>query len=235
MDASRLYDRRYYTEYTGGAYDRGNLHWRTFFCGIADRIARSISPASVLDMGCAVGFLAEALREIGVDARGVDVSEYAISQVPPMLQPYCRVGSILDPSPGRFDLVVCIEVLEHLEPSDAPMAVARLCEASDDVLMSSSPDEFREDTHFNVQPREYWAGLFAEQGFFHDLDYDASYITPWAMRFRRGRDPVSRTIMNYERRLWRLSREVDTLRSTLLQSRLVAPEDGKNNENTQPG
>jgi len=80
----------------------------------------------VLDAGCAIGFLVEALRERGVDARGFDISEYAISQVPEHLQPYCTLGSITDEIDGRYDLITCIEVLEHLRLRPSALA-SRTC------------------------------------------------------------------------------------------------------------
>ncbi len=74
------------------------------------------------------------------------------------------MASVLDPLPERYDLIVCHEMLEHLPPGDAGAAVARLCGATDDVLFSSTPDGYGEDTHLNVQPVDYWASLFAQHG-----------------------------------------------------------------------
>ena len=44
-----------------------------FFDWIAERITRDINPKTVLDAGCAMGFLVEGLRARGVEAWGVDV------------------------------------------------------------------------------------------------------------------------------------------------------------------
>ena len=68
----------------------------------------------------------------------------------------------------------------------AERAIAHLCQASDDILFSSTPLDYREVTHFNVQPIEYWTYQFALHGFVRDVDFDASFITPWAVRFRRN-------------------------------------------------
>ena len=46
----------------------------------------------------------------------------------------------------------------------------------------------------NVRPPEYWAEQFARQGFVRDVDFDASFITPWAVRFRRSAEPLHRVI-----------------------------------------
>jgi 2-polyprenyl-3-methyl-5-hydroxy-6-metoxy-1,4-benzoquinol methylase len=68
------YDATYYRVGCGVPYER-NEHWLTFFGKIADAIVREINPGSVLDAGCAMGFLVEALRQRGVEAYGVDISD----------------------------------------------------------------------------------------------------------------------------------------------------------------
>jgi hypothetical protein len=112
---------------------------------------------------------------------------------------------------------VCIEVVEHMPKADSEAAVANFCRHSDDVLFSSSPLDYKEATHLNVQPPEYWAGLFARNGFVRDVDFDASFLTPWAVRFRRQRDAWPRIIQRYERRLWLREHEVSELRASCLE------------------
>lgn len=210
--SAQVYDAYYFQHGCGLPYER-SAHWAQFFGGIADKIVAGINPRSVLDAGCAMGFLVEALRDRGVEAFGCDISEYAISLVREDVRPFCWLGSVLEPPPRRYDLIVCIEVLEHLPPADAPVAIANFCQSSDDVLFSSTPSDFREATHLNVQPVEFWAEQFARQGFFRDVDFDAAFILPWSARFRRSRDPISRTVRDYERKYWLLQNENCELRS----------------------
>jgi cyclopropane fatty-acyl-phospholipid synthase-like methyltransferase len=156
----------------------------------------------VLDAGCAIGLLVEALRERGVDARGIDISSFAIEAVPAVIRPYCRQGSIAEPLGERFDLIVCIEVLEHMSAEDADRAIANFAAHADDVLFSSTPFDYREPTHVNVRMPEEWAEAFARHGFYRDVDFDASFITRWAVRFTRRAIPVHRLVRDYERRFW---------------------------------
>ncbi len=200
---SEVFDAYYFAHGCGRPYRR-DPEWLAFFGSIADRIVVEINPRTALDAGCAMGFLVEALRERGVEAYGVDISEYAISQVHPNIREYCWVGSVTDPLPQQYDLIVCIEVLEHLEPAQAEAAIANLCQYTEDILFSSSPTDHKEATHLNVRPIEYWVGLFARHGFFRDLDFDATFITPWAVRLRKVRTPVWRVVAGYERHLVRL-------------------------------
>jgi SAM-dependent methyltransferase len=213
------YDAAYYAHYFSGgdrvAYER-NEQWLGFFGTVAARIAADIAPASALDVGCAHGFLVEALRDRGVDAKGFDVSDFAISQVREDVRPHCWVGSALDPIRGHYDLVTCIEVLEHLEEKDADLAVGNICAVTDDVIFTSTPTDYREETHVNVRPPEYWAGLFARHGFARDLGFDGSFLAWWGMRFRRTRDPWHRLAVDYEREWWRLKQEARERNSVVL-------------------
>ena len=158
-----------------------------FFGDVADGIVRDLHPSSVLDAGCAMGFLVEALRKRGVDACGIDVSEYAISQVDESVADRCRVASLTEPLERRYDLITCIEVLEHIPPAEADGAIANLCAATDRLLLSTTPEDYGEATHLNVQPPEAWSAALAREGFLRDLDHDVSYLSPWAALYTRSR------------------------------------------------
>jgi hypothetical protein len=209
------YDAYYFARGCGRKYQRDD-YWLAFFGDIAEQIVGQFNPKTVLDAGCALGFLVEALRSRGVEAFGVDVSTYAIEHVHESIRPYCEVKSVMEPLGRSYDLIVCIEVLEHLPPEAAHAAVANICAHTLDVLFSSSPDDYSEATHLNVQPVEYWARLFAEHGFFRDTEQEP-FVTPWSVRFRKTGDPFPRIVGGYERRLWRLTQESRAARETVLQ------------------
>jgi len=217
-----LFDAFYYAHSCGRPYARDE-EWLRVFGEIADRIVADVFPAKaadrpprVLDAGCALGLLVEALAQRGIDAHGIDISEYAIAQAHPTIRDRVRVGSLTAPLEGRYDLIVCIEVLEHMPPAEAAVALTNICAHTDDVLFSSSPTDYRETTHLNVQPPEAWAEAFAREGLLRDLDYDASYVTPWAARFRRRSEAVPRIVREYERTAARLAIERNELRQQVL-------------------
>jgi hypothetical protein len=218
MSTSSLFDAHYYATGCGMPYRRDDA-WLAFFAGIARQITTGIAPATVLDAGCAIGLLVEQLRAQGVAAEGVDISAYAISQAHASIQPYVRVGSIAEPFGKRYDLIVCIEVVEHMPAAEAEAAIANLCAHTDDLLFSSSPLDYKEATHFTVRPVEHWAELFARQGLYRDIDFDARFLTPWAVRFRRRNEPMPRLVREYERRQWELTKENSDLRQLALEQR----------------
>ncbi len=211
-----LYDADYYHAHLGGIpYNRSEPHWMRFFGIVADHIIADLAPHSVLDAGCAIGLLVECLRDRGVDARGFDISEWAIEQVPETIRPFCTVGSLLEPIRGQFDLITCIEVLEHLPASQAAPVIANLCAHADAVLFSSDPADFDEPTHLNVETTGYWAKHFAQQGFYRDFDHDVSYLAPHAMLFRRSRRDTADLVSEYERVLWNTRKTLAQVHETL--------------------
>ena len=212
---------RYYYQHDCGTPYARTPEWLAFFDKVADDIVARLSPTRVLDAGCALGLLVEKLRERRVEAWGVDISEFAIAQVHESVQPYCVVGSLTEPLPGelpeQFDLVTCIEVVEHMSPAEGEKAIARLTTLSDRILFSSSPTDFGEATHLNVQAPEHWSALFARSGFLRNVDFDPRLPTEWTTLYERATAEVGEVVRRYDRRLLRDREEIRDLRSTALE------------------
>jgi SAM-dependent methyltransferase len=79
-----------------------------------------------LDVGCAFGFYVERLRRLGWDARGVDVSTYAIEQGRARGITGLQVATAEElPFPDdSVDFVTAIDVIEHIPADRARTAVA---------------------------------------------------------------------------------------------------------------
>jgi 2-polyprenyl-6-hydroxyphenyl methylase/3-demethylubiquinone-9 3-methyltransferase len=88
----------------------------------------------VLDLGCAGGFMAEALAERGARTTGIDPAADAIAAAQAHAASHGRairydvgVGEALPYPDGAFDAVVCVDVLEHVRDLAAVLAeVARV-------------------------------------------------------------------------------------------------------------
>ena len=142
---SAQYDAQYYHNCCGPLpYSRDYPQWYAMFSQHADIIHRTLGPETVYDAGCASGIFVEALRDRGINASGGDISPYAISQVPDRLRAYCRLWSLATPIDHTYDLITCIEVLEHLTEPEVEGAIQNLCGATDTILFSASPDDYSE-------------------------------------------------------------------------------------------
>ncbi len=212
------YGEGYYANYAAGdiVYEH-NAHWQAFFGAIADRLIADFAPRTALDAGCAIGLLVEALRDRGVEAEGIDFSEFAIARSRDDVRSHLTIGSITDPLQHRYDLITCFEVLEHLSPQDADKAIANLCTFTDDLVVSSTPMHYRDPTHTNIHPQEYWTEHFARHGFIRDVDYDAAYIAPWAARYRRSSAPLHRVVADYDRAYSRMRFELQERNAVVME------------------
>lgn len=186
------YDEEYYKSCCGCDDYVNSEPMKRMFRTVAKMLRDSLQVNTVLDAGCACGHLVAAFREIGVEAWGVDISEYAISQVTEECKPYCAVASLTESLPAhfprRYDLVLNIEILEHMTPEDGSRALYNLCRYSDTVLFSSTPDDTVEKTHVNVQPLSYWIAKFHQQGFYVDFRNTGRVLNPQSMFFSRNFD-----------------------------------------------
>lgn len=95
-----------------------------------------------LDVGCALGFVVEALREVGLDAKGTDFSHFAVTHAPPSVRSHLVQGDLSKRLPfedARFDVVSAFEVLEHLAPSMTTAALAELFRLTRGYLVATIP------------------------------------------------------------------------------------------------
>ncbi len=198
------YNEEYYKCYLGDVEYSNTDIWKPMFDGIADKIVSIHSPRSVLEIGCAWGYLVSALRERGVEAYGIDISEYAISNVPEEHKEFVNAQSAADDLPAhfpkRYDMVISIEMIEHIYEEVALDVIAKMCEYSDTIILTSSSNDYTEKTHFNVQQPEYWVKKFAEHGFYNNPYNRPTYITKDSFFFYKTEN-VSRVVEDYERNI----------------------------------
>lgn len=126
---------------------------------VAPVIEQLLAPRSVLDMGCGQGEWLFAFAQTAPDQLGVDIAAPEGDQ---FLQ-----HDLTEPLDlGRdFDLVLCLEVGEHLPGDAADTLVASLVQHGDDVLFSAAVPGQDGKGHINCQPHEYWHEKFGAHGF----------------------------------------------------------------------
>ena len=141
----------------------------------SERSARQILPLllelidiqSAVDVGCGVGPWLAVLESIGIDDYlGID-GDY-VDRDKLRIAPFRFHGADLT-HPLRlgrkFDLVLCLEVAEHLPEAAAPTLVQSLCALGDVVLFSAAIPFQLGIHHINLRWPDYWAGLFAQQSY----------------------------------------------------------------------
>lgn len=120
--------------------DAVDMHW-----GGDVETARPLAGKRALDVGCGAGLLCEPLRRLGADVTGVDASAQNIAAAMAHaegggLDIDYRAGELGSLGLGTFDLVTCLEVIEHVADKQHFMAqlVAHLAPAG--LLVLSTPN-----------------------------------------------------------------------------------------------
>ncbi len=106
----------------------------------------ALEGARVVDVGCGGGILSEAMARRGADVVGIDLSRASLDAAlehagaTDLSLAYRRVDAetLARELPGRFDIVTCLELLEHVpEPDAVVRACARLVRPGGDVFFST--------------------------------------------------------------------------------------------------
>ena len=85
------------------------------------------SSSSLLDVGCAKGFMLYDLIQIipGITVSGVDISEYAIENAIDSIKPHVQVANAMNLpfEDNSFDVVIAINTLHNLDKEDFAVAL----------------------------------------------------------------------------------------------------------------
>lgn len=131
-------------------------------------------PASLLDVGCGDGHLVRAASALGVRAAGCDIAlpgDY-IGFGGYALQRADLAAGTWRP-PFQADMVLCLEVAEHLPPEAAGELVATLdlCLGPQGRLLFSAATPGQGGSgHVNERPHDYWAEMLATCGLVLDRE-----------------------------------------------------------------
>ncbi|MEE4200959.1 bifunctional 2-polyprenyl-6-hydroxyphenol methylase/3-demethylubiquinol 3-O-methyltransferase UbiG [Erythrobacter sp.] len=122
-----------------------NAHW-----SLDEAALRPLEGRSALDIGCGAGLVCEPLARLGADVTGVDASAENVAAAAAHaegsgLDIRYMAGEVGALDIGRFDLVVSLEVVEHVADKRAFLAdvAARLASPKDDqggLLILSTPN-----------------------------------------------------------------------------------------------
>lgn len=106
----------------------------------------ALAGKKVLDIGCGGGILAEGMASLGAEVTGIDLSEKALSVARLHLfesghkvdYRHQSAEALADELPGHFDVVTCMEMLEHVpDPAAVVAALATLVRPGGHVFVST--------------------------------------------------------------------------------------------------
>ena len=176
-----FYDREYYHGKKSGylSQSRESLLGRIFqnLSAVyrALLIKFCLNPKKCLDEGCGTGRLVRALRFLGIEAYGVEISKAAIELAPHTRKQYIMEGNILKLpyEDNSFDLVISFDVLEHLDRSKIKLAAEESVRVSSKHVLHkiyTRENKWIQMIHkhdfsrISIFYRSYWKKLFSEMG-----------------------------------------------------------------------
>ena len=136
---------------------------------IIPTIIELLNPKSVIDVGCGLGTFLKVFKENGVEKiLGIDGSwckkDLLFENIDPSefleheMENRIKVNDI-------FDLVICLEVAEHISPERAETFVEDLTKMGNTILFSAAIPFQGGDHHLNEQWITYWEKIFNKNGF----------------------------------------------------------------------
>jgi hypothetical protein len=130
-------------------------------------ILESIKAKSILDVGCGSGTWLKTALELGIsDISGVDGVCLKLDDllIPKSL---FKVHDLTVPwhLDRKFDLVLCLEVAEHLDEKYAATLVDSLVAHADVIVFSAACPGQDGQHHVNCQWPDYWQKFFNDRGF----------------------------------------------------------------------
>jgi len=115
--------------------------------GYIEKHANGLNDKKVIDVGCGGGILSESIAQKGADTLGIDMGAaplsvaelHALEQgIENVHYQQITVEEIAEKETAQFDIVTCMEMLEHVpEPSSIIRACAKLVKSGGDVFFST--------------------------------------------------------------------------------------------------
>lgn len=128
---------------------------------------RYFKPKSVLDVGCGIGTWLEVLDQYGItDYFGIDADYVQKKQLHIPIEKFMShdLEKPFDLK-RKFDLVISMEVAEHLSESVADSFVESLVRHSSVIMFSAAIPYQEGQNHINLQWPDYWINKFKKHGY----------------------------------------------------------------------
>ena len=169
------YDEEYYLKGTKSGYGgKFSPYTEEYYLPIARHYAKIFidifNPKTVMELGCARGYLTMVLRRMNIEAYGIDISEWAINNAPEEVKKYIELGNVCNMSKWKdrmFDLVIAKDVLEHIQPNVLSKALDETIRIAKKYIYVYVPiiDNGKDKTHVSIHSSKWWKREFINRNF----------------------------------------------------------------------
>lgn len=168
-------------QYGYGGFNYSPRFWQPVIPTLQEHFALTKN-SSLLDVGCAKGFMLHDLVEAipGITVKGVDVSEYAIAHAMEDMKPHIQVADAreLPFDDKSFDVVIGINTIHNLDRDDCGMAlqeIERVSRKGSFVTVDAYRNEAEKERMYawnltakTIMSVEEWVAFFEEVGYAGD-------------------------------------------------------------------
>ena len=149
----------------------------------------NLSPGdSVLEIGCAKGFLICEFYKRGMNIAGIDLSNYAVENAVREVRPFLVQGSCehLPWGNNSFDLVIAKDTLPHMHRDQLPLAIGeiqRVCR-TDNIFFEIGVTEDQQgrklmkawdETQQSIENAIWWRQLLSNCGFQGQINFKLQF------------------------------------------------------------
>jgi len=123
-----------------------------------------VYPRHIIDVGCGIGCWLSVFKKHGVDGVGLDGSWVPKERL--LIDDFREIDLTRDSLPDvKADMVVCVEVAEHLPSKRAESFIHELTMLAPLVLFSAAIPSQGGTNHVNERWQSYWVSLFKKHNY----------------------------------------------------------------------
>lgn len=165
-----IYTKRYFRRRVK-IYHEKEMHYASLFYDV-------LNPKKVFDVGCALGSFLLEFKNKGCVVRGCDkyydkARLFANKDIVDHL--YSHDATQRFNFGDDYDLVLSIEVAEHLPPNSSQDFVRNITEIGSNYIIFTASNE-KGRGHTNCREKSFWIDLFASFGFFRDKKKESEIV-----------------------------------------------------------
>jgi len=180
------------SDYNEKYFERWMQDFTDWHVGHAKSLHGRTGCRTALDAGCGMGNIVRGLTRVGVNAWGLDISEYAVKNCDPEIRGRVIWGDLSrdETLPKTiYDLVICYDTVEHIPNPEA--VVKNLCGMSGRWLHVKAPDirglnkmegALFDPTHITGRSIGWWVDEFEKNGFSLIMDERFTWLK-WDLKY----------------------------------------------------
>jgi glycosyltransferase involved in cell wall biosynthesis len=162
-------------------YNNMQSEEKPFANRLATWVKQELNPSSLLDIGCGPGHFVDSFRDQGIDAKGMDIDDRVHGKE------HLKYQSLLDITDENAEVVVCMEVAEHIEPALEDQVVAKVVSAVNKTLIWTAAAIGQGGIgHVNCKNKEDWSEKITKAGLVRNFQREKQLIDDMRNGYHMG-------------------------------------------------